>query len=189
MDKAALRKHYLAIRASALAEAGPHIWKSFWANLQSLPNFSSCKTVLLYHSKESEAPTHEIIAELIGHGHRVALPCSDAKTKKLEARLIRSLADLTPAGFGLMEPDAKKCPLIPTGEIDLVIVPLIAFDSRGHRLGYGHGFYDRFLKTVKCPSAGLAFGVQAHERLPHEAHDSPLGCIVTEKRIIACLHD
>ena len=189
MDKAASRTHFLALRSNSCKKAGPHVWKSFWSNLCSLPDFSSCKTILIYHSKESEAPTHEIIAELLAHGHSVALPKSDSKTKTMEARLIRSLADLAPANFGLLEPLAEKCPVVPVEKIDLLIVPLIAFDASGHRLGYGHGFYDRYLKSVQCPTAGLAFEAQRAEKLHHEAHDVPLDFVVTENGVIKCRHD
>ena len=189
MDKAALRAHYLAIRAGASESAGPHAWKSFWAQLQSLPNFGSFETILLYHSKDSESPTHEIIAELLAHHRRVALPCADAKTKTMQARRIETLAELAPAPFGLLEPVAGRCPRIPPGKIDLIVVPLLAFDESGHRLGYGHGFYDRYLKTAQCTKVGLAYEAQMCGKLPHEAHDVPLDYIVTEKRIIACRHD
>ncbi len=188
MDKPSLRKHYLLLRETAHESASPAVWKSITKNLLTQPFFSQAKTVLLYASKGSEVPTHDLIQKLLDEGRSVCLPIAHLAEKDLELSFILSLDDLVPSSFGVLEPKLNALRPCPPQAVQVAVVPGIAFDPAGYRLGYGLGFYDRFLPRLSCPSIGLAYEAQIAPALPHEAHDVPLSCIVTEKRTILASH-
>jgi 5-formyltetrahydrofolate cyclo-ligase len=99
---------------------------------------------------------------------------------------IRSLGELALSSAGLWEPDASRTDRVPEAEIDLVVVPGVAFDRTGHRLGLGGGFYDRWLPSVSAPRLGLALSLQVVERVPHTGRDQRVDWIVTESDAIDC---
>lgn len=104
------------------------------------------------------------------------------KGQDLEMWRPPSWETMKPGAYGIPEPGADGV-LVPKSELDGVFVPLIAFDTKGHRLGSGKGFYDRYLRGLNVPKVGVAFECQKHEGLlPAEAHDQPLDQVVTESR-------
>ena len=96
--------------------------------------------------------------------------------------------DLKISSYGILEPKKDKIKNISSDKIDLIIVPGVAFDLKGNRMGHGKGYYDRFLNLVKSTSIGLAFEFQIIENIPVESHDKPIDMIITEKRIIKSLN-
>jgi 5-formyltetrahydrofolate cyclo-ligase len=104
----------------------------------------------------------------------------------LDSFTIRSLEDLEEGRRGLWEPDPACAEPVAASELDLVLVPGLAFDRRGWRIGFGAGLYDRFLAGVDAPRLGLAFSLQIQPSLPVEPHDEPVDWIVTEGETIAC---
>ncbi len=102
----------------------------------------------------------------------------------MQVAQIRSLDDLVPGYRGIREPVRR----VPGPVIDLAFVPGVAFDARGRRLGYGGGFYDRFLAAIApgAPAVGYCFDAQVVEEVPAEAHDRRVEAIVTEQRVIRC---
>jgi 5-formyltetrahydrofolate cyclo-ligase len=126
----------------------------------------------------SEIDPRPAMAALAARGHRLALPC--VTPDGLVFRLWRPGDPLRKAGFGLSEPEAAA----PAVDPDIMLVPLAAFDRRGHRIGYGAGHYDRAiarLSAMRRPLAvGLSFAAQEVEQVPDEPHDQPLDAIVTE---------
>jgi len=101
----------------------------------------------------------------------------------MEARVIKSLDDLHPGKFGIPEPDASARLLLP-GEIDLAVVPCIAADRQGYRLGHGGGYYDRYLAQTKCTTVCLCRGRLLQNELPRDAFDMPINSILTENACI-----
>jgi arabinose operon protein AraL len=108
------------------------------------------------------------------------LPVVNKATRSLEARLVTDLAALRPSSFGVPEP-TQDDPLIDPAEIDVVAVPGLAFDRIGYRIGYGAGYYDRFLAQLKpgALSVGIAFAAQVEHRVPWETHDERVRCLIT----------
>ena len=149
--------------------------------------FRDAKTVFVYSSVHSEVQTQPIIRAAWRAGKRVALPVSVKKERRLVFRLASDLeADLLPGMMRIPEPKAS-CPRMNLEEAECIVVPGIAFDRRGHRIGYGAGFYDRFLRQVpRAPRIGLAFEVQLVASVPHADHDQHMNFIVTERRAIRC---
>ena len=186
MDKEELRKKYGEIRARMHARLRYEDKQKIYSNLRALNCFSKAKTILCYFARGSEVPTKNIILELLNSDKKVALPRTDTQVNTITPHLITSLDDLEPSCFGLLEPKAG-CELCNLSQIDVVLVPAVVFDLRGHRLGYGLGFYDRFLPKLKCETIGLAYDdAVSTQNLPNQSYDVPVAHIVTERRIISC---
>ncbi|HEY8575673.1 MAG TPA: 5-formyltetrahydrofolate cyclo-ligase [Devosia sp.] len=127
----------------------------------------------------SELDCRHLLADLSHRGHTMVLPAVTGRRQPLQMRVWEADVPLVPSQFGTMAPPETA----PRAEPDLIIVPLLAFDSRGTRLGYGGGFYDHTLAlmTRKPRLIGLAFSLQEVAHVPREAHDVPLDGVVTEK--------
>ena len=103
----------------------------------------------------------------------------------MSARRVTALSQLVPGAYGLPEP-GRDCPEIAPEAIDVVLVPGTAFDAGGGRMGYGGGYYDRFLSANRCTAAALAYECQVIRRVPTEAHDVPMDYIITPAGILTC---
>ncbi len=155
--------------------------------LFSLPEFKKAKTILFYASTKHEVHTHEMIVRALLQGKRVAVPLTDMKCHCLHLSEVKSLGDLAAGRFGILEPTKETFRPVQPGEVDLVIVPGIAFDSHGNRIGYGMGFYDSLLRQMRHAKAiALAFEFQVVDEIPAEAHDVRVHHVVTEERVIEC---
>ncbi len=154
--------------------------------LFSLPQFKKAKTILFYFDFRSEVKTKKMIEEALKKGKRILLPTTRKESKKLEISLIKNLSHLKPGAYGIMEPTGEDNNTISGKMVDLVIVPGCAFDKNGFRLGYGGGYYDKLLATLKgkIPLVGLAFECQIVRKIPRKSHDIPVDMIITEKRVI-----
>ena len=156
--------------------------------LFSLNEFKGAKNILFYVSFNNEVDTINIIKDLfIKKEKNVLVPYVD-KDKLIQISKINSFGELEPKTFGILEPREDKIKKFDAKKLDLVIVPGVVFDENGHRIGYGYGYYDRFLQklsnnTVKI---GLAFELQLIEKIPKEGHDIPVDFVITEKRIVKC---
>ena len=150
--------------------------------LFSLEQYKKSKIIMFYVSFNSEVNTHDMIREALKN-KIIVVP--KVQFNEIEPSVIIDFDNLIASKFGILEPiEIMK---IAYKNIGLVLVPGIAFDKEGHRLGYGLGFYDKFLaKVPKAIKVGLAFDFQVVDRLPREEHDVPVDFIVTEKRVIEC---
>jgi len=151
----------------------------------SHPWFIDSKTVFTYVSMGNEAITKDIIDNAIKAGKRVCVPRVVPRVK-MEAVPISNIEnDLHPGFFNTMEPRPHLQP-VDADEIDLVIVPGILFDRNGFRIGYGGGYYDRFLSRIsgKCRTMGIAFDFQVTDEIPVDEHDMRVMAVVTESGII-----
>lgn len=141
----------------------------------------SFEKVMVYLSMNSEVETWELCEVLTKQGRQVIAPVVDIESGKLIPKRIQNVKDdLVRHRFGMMEPN-ESCPVFPHDQIQLILVPGIAFDLAGNRLGYGKGFYDRFLPT--CPNAvtiGLAFQMQIVENIYPQPWDVPVQHVFTE---------
>jgi len=158
--------------------------------LFSLPEFQSARTVAFYVAmkKSNEAETEEMIKESLRLGKRVLVPITDLVEDKIVFSEIKSFDDLLPSTFDILEPVPELRKIFPHEAIRLAIVPGIVFDLHGHRIGYGLGFYDKFLSqlTKYVTKIGLAFEFQIVGKLPNESHDITLDKLISEERIIEC---
>jgi 5-formyltetrahydrofolate cyclo-ligase len=156
------------------------------AALRGLPAFRDAAVVCSYVSYREEVETREVIAALLAAGRRVAVPAHLHGTgHPLVFAEIAALDELVPNHFGILQPALDRLRIVPTGAIPLFLVPGLAFDPAGGRLGYGLGFYDRALADAPGALAvGLAFACQVLARVPVDDHDVPMDLVVTEDRLI-----
>ena len=182
MDKAALRAAAM-LRRDALDERERRS-ATICARIVAAPSYAAARAIHCYLPMRSEVDTRPLIADALARGKRVAVPVVIPKASELSHAWLESLSDdaLAPGVFGTYGPrDAR--PATP-GDWDLMIVPLLAFDRRGYRLGYGKGYYDRLLAASPVTSIGVAFAAQEIDALPAEAHDRALDWIITEREVI-----
>lgn len=152
------------------------------SRLFDLSKYKTSKIIMFYVSFNSEVGTHDMIKEAL-KSKMVAVP--KVENHEIEPSVIIDFDNLIPSKFGILEP--IEITKISYKNIDIVLVPGIVFDKEGHRIGYGFGFYDKFLKKVpKAFKIGLAFDFQVVDKVPREEHDVPVDLIVTEKRVVEC---
>lgn len=160
------------------------------ANLLALDEIRNAKTIFTYVHFRSEVETLPFIRQCLGRGIRICVPRTLPHDHRLEPILISDPAqDLAPGYCGIPEPRrAFIGPPLDPGSIDVVLAPGSVFDPEGGRLGYGGGYYDRFLaeQASQALRVGLAFELQVVDRVPLLDHDQRLHILVTETRIIRC---
>ena len=157
--------------------------KNFW----QLPELQRWSTLFIYVNFRSELETVELIRQCLSGGKRVAVPLVNALENAMVPLLIKDPEkDLAPGYYGIPEPDPRKSLRLAAREIDAAVIPGSVFDVKGGRLGYGGGYYDRFLvnDAPRAKRVGLAFEMQLVERVPVQPHDQPLDILVTEERIV-----
>ena len=154
---------------------------------KGIAGFSSAEVVCSYVDFREEVETAELIAELLLEGRRVAVPVHEhGAARPLVFAEIHSLSEMVRNHFGILEPPRTAARLVPTAAIPLFLVPGLAFDPAGRRLGYGLGCYDRAFADA-APDAlkvGLAFELQILESVPADPHDVRMDFVVTENRVI-----
>jgi 5-formyltetrahydrofolate cyclo-ligase len=176
--KRALRRQARARRDGMSPGERERMSEEVAANVLALPAVAGATTVMAFSSFGSEVDTGPIIERLERDGRRVALPRVEGRD--IVAVAHRSDDRVRPTSFGAMEPAGGE-KLAPE-EIDVVIVPGLAFDGSGHRVGYGRGFYDRFLATLRpdALTVGICFSVQLVDEVPHGQGDRPVDLVMTE---------
>jgi 5-formyltetrahydrofolate cyclo-ligase len=186
-EKDRLRRELLARRREMGEEEVDAKSRAVQARVEGLVWQRGAKTVMSYVSVRNEVRTQGLIASLLRDGIVVAVPLCLPETLDLLPCRIDSLEDdLEKGHLGIPEPKpARRIPL-PLGELDVVLVPGVAFDRCGYRLGHGCGYYDRFLAGLApgVPKVGLAYDWQVVEKLPREVLDVPVDFIATEKEIV-----
>jgi 5-formyltetrahydrofolate cyclo-ligase len=185
-----LKKNFraAALRArDALSEQQRNLKSSLiLERLSGMGVFKEAVSFFVYVSFASEVETHGLIRILLDVGKHVSVPCIDRSSKIMTASVIKSMEhDLRPGCFGILEPAPGCLNQVESRLIDVVIVPGAAFTTDGFRIGYGGGYYDRFLKSCPAVSVGIAFDMQVVDKIPFDVQwDVPLDYVVTESRII-----
>lgn len=169
-NKTALRRKLLSLRKAIVRK------ELNYSSLLSFPEFISSKTVFCYVSAHGEVKTRFLLEELLKEKTVVVPYCTDTAGNMICVE-IKALDDLREGHFGILEP--KKPVPFPKEKIDFAIVPGIAFDKDGYRLGYGKGYYDRFLKDISPFKLGVCQKELFIEALPHESFDVKMDHILT----------
>ena len=144
--------------------------------------FLNCDLLLAYYPIKSEASVLPLVKLALELGKPVAMPISIKESYSLDFRIIGSLDEMKIGAYAIPEPDACAPRAAPT-EKSLCIVPALAFDIKGNRLGYGKGFYDRFLSEFKGCSIGITFSELLSDSLPIDQNDIAIDTVVTDKII------
>ncbi|MDD5454732.1 MAG: 5-formyltetrahydrofolate cyclo-ligase [Candidatus Ratteibacteria bacterium] len=162
--------------------------KNIQSRLRSLEEYKNSSFIMFYLSTEKEVSTFEAIETALSENKKVAVPLILKSQNIMLPCEIKSLKDLEPGPFGILQPIKEKIKTIPIKLIDLIVVPGLAFDKNGNRVGRGKGFYDKFLKSIPLtiPKIALAFSCQIVERIPTTQNDIAVDKIVTEGGVIEC---
>lgn len=183
--KEKIRKEIKEKRSKQANEENRKKSKEIKEKLLDLPEYKSAKTVLFYISYNSEVFTHDMIKEALKE-KRVIVPISNIKNCSLSLSYLESWDDLKIGSYGILEPRNECIKEALIEDIDLIVIPGVGFDIKGHRMGYGKGYYDRLLQKSKAVHIGLAFDLQIVDMIPSESHDIPVEIIITESRVIKC---
>ena len=153
--------------------------KEIQDNLRKVDFFRSAKSIGAYYSIGSEVQTQDILQEILNAGKQLALP--KVVKNDLVFKKITSFSDLEQGNFSVMEPK-EKCESVKN--LDVIIIPAIALTRDGFRLGYGFGYFDRFLHGKKSKIIALSYAKQIVKSFPRDDHDVKINCIVTEDEVI-----
>lgn len=190
--RASLRARLRARRAATSASERVGAAGGIVASLEQLPEFQIDERVAGYWAVGGELPLHAAVARLRARGQQYHLPVLGAGNA-LRFAPLRADGAVQPNRYGIPEPECAADALLAPQQLDLVLLPLVAFDRRGHRLGMGAGYYDRsfaFLRALARPASpvlvGIGYSFQEVEVLPALDHDVRLDFVATESELIDC---
>lgn len=187
MSKRELRSEILEVRDCLSPQEVKEKSKRIMENLLSMDAYRQSECLMAYADFRNEVRTDLLLYDALAQGKKVSVPITNVTGKVLTPSLLhRYPGALAPGAFGVPEPRPEyRDPVEPT-ELDLVVVPGVAFDEDGFRLGYGGGYYDRFLPRTRPGTVFLAvaYEFQIQSNVYPEIHDCPVHYVVTEERII-----
>jgi len=178
-EKTSLRKFLIDKRDGTSFDLMKIVSKAIQKRLNKMDSFRNAKKIGVYYPIGSEIMTQDIIQEALSEGKGVFLP--KVVEKNIEFRKIESVSDLENGSFDILEP-RDECPV--DNNLDVILVPTVGISPKGVRLGYGHGFYDRFLAENKTETISITMEKQIVKNIPASEHDVIINWIVTEDRII-----
>jgi len=154
-------------------------------NLRQQRFFQNAVSILFFASLPDEPDLWPLLNETLATQKMAALPCFDADSQTYLTRRVTDVhVEILSGRFGIREP-ATTCVAIPLEELDLVLVPGVAFDANGYRLGRGKGFYDRLLENFTGTKIGIAFDEQIVDAVPAEKNDVAMDFVLTPTRYLA----
>ena len=183
LSKSEARAYFSAMRTSLDDNARKSKSLAICKKISELPFFSECDALFLYSPIKSEANPMPLFELAQKHNIRVAFPISIKDSCTLDFRFVDSLDELCLGAYNIQEP-SNDCQTAIYTERSICIVPALAFDKSGNRLGYGKGFYDRFLKDFTGTSIGITFSELKCDTLPAEITDIPVDIIITDKESV-----
>lgn len=188
VEKYELRKRLIDERRTYSKEEIQRNSAIITQRLFELDEIHRAKIISTYLGREDEVQTMDIIQKSWAAGMTVIVPVVDADRANIFFSELKDLNHLKKGLYDILEPMSEKISVSSLTSADVIIVPGLGWDSQGHRLGHGLGFYDRALERVPYQSTivGLAFEWQVLESIPIESHDRSVDVIVTENRLIIC---
>lgn len=178
-EKQALRTKIRAARRAMTAGVNLSLSREIVAKLIATAAYKRAQTIFLYASMAGEVQLYELMERALADGKRVALPLITGE-HAMEAIELKDTADLVEGQYGIKTLPAVSATVIAPEELDLIIVPGLAFDRAGRRLGMGGGFYDTFMARSRALRLALAFDYQLVERVPIEERDELVDGLITE---------
>lgn len=188
MNKKEARRAVLKERA----KLSPELHESYSTRIAELvastTYYKNARTIMCFVNFGSEVNTTILIRRALDDGKRVAVPIAIHETKELIPSVITSMDELEPGYFNILTPKEEFVRPVDPTEIDVVLVPGVAFDHHGYRVGYGGGFYDRFLTKIRKDTKKIAIGysLQILDQVPRESFDIPVEMIISEKGLLPC---
>lgn len=179
--KAGLREQCKAYRRAMKPEVKADYDREIARRVSGLWQYKNNSILLAYVSTSIEVDTHAIIRNALADGKRVAVPRCVPGTRDMEFYLIGGLSELRPGSFGVLEPIPDPQRRLQDSTGGLCLVPALCYDWKGYRLGYGKGYYDRFLSRFSGCIVGICYSECVRRRLPHGRFDRPVELLVTER--------
>ncbi|WP_227395150.1 5-formyltetrahydrofolate cyclo-ligase [Jeotgalibacillus aurantiacus] len=179
LDKKDLRKTMLQRMKDLSGDDRILLTEGVHERLFQTDEWRHAQTVGLTVSTGFELETRPVIERAFQDGKAVAVPRCIPSRKALVFHEIQDITDVKPSFFNLLEPP-ESLPVIHKDDIDLLIVPGLIFDRAGYRIGFGGGYYDRFLTDYRKMTASLCFRFQIMDQIPHETHDIPVNKLITD---------
>ncbi len=183
-DKKNIRKNILTLRNALPRDRSEKMSETICDSFTHLDKVDKCASLMIFLSFGSEVNTDRIIRWAWKRRKRVVVPLCKPETREMTVYPIETFDDLEAGYFGIREPKRDLRQPAAKKDIDLVVVPAVAFDRRGYRVGYGGGYYDRFLADLDVLKIGLAFSCQLIPEAPVDKYDRAVDGIVTENEYI-----
>jgi 5-formyltetrahydrofolate cyclo-ligase len=180
LSKRELRYRLRNLRRSLPTQEYQQLSKAIVENIRGLEPFKSARVILAFYPFDGEPDISPLLEEILKKGKDLLIPKVEQKSMKLCK--IRSFDGLAPGSFCLLEP--TQCEEVEPELVDFALVPGVAFDLKGCRLGMGKGFYDRILGRIRGFKVGVAFSFQVFEEIPCDPWDQRVDAIATEETII-----
>jgi len=180
-DKKTLRRRFLALRAALSSAEKREIDEQILNKILHFPVYQKANCVFIYISTAEEIDTRLLLEDALTAGKLVCVPRCEQQKGEMTARLITSLTEVTSGRYGILEPPITA-KIIPPERLTLAIVPALACDRFGYRLGYGGGYYDRFLMRVSAPTVVLCPQSRLVDRLPVDSYDKKCDWIISERQ-------
>ncbi len=186
LEKKELRKRILTIRDSLTKDEWAKKSKAIFDHFFTLGEITTAQNIFIFINFRSEVDTKPIIERLLEMGKNVIVPYTDIPNKRLRLFYLNDFKELIEGSYGILEPNPSTAKEAKLKDVELVVVPGSAFDTKGGRMGYGGGFYDRLLPSIKTgvKTIAIAFELQIVEQVPMGYYDRRVDIIVTEERII-----
>lgn len=178
--KKELRAQMRAIRAAMIPPLRAEKDRLIFQRLIRLPQYQKAHTIITYVSSPAEVDTRKLMERAWEDGKQVAVPRCVPGTHRMEMYYIRSMEDLEAGAYGILEPKAH-CALCSQWPGSLCVVPAFCNDRRGYRLGYGGGYYDRFLSQYRGMTVGINYSECVRDEIQHGRYDVPLQMLLTER--------
>lgn len=184
-----VRKQILSIRNGLTADEVYRLSKNIFLKLKENSFFKSAAHVMVYLDFKNEVKTDFVINHCLELGKKIYIPICIPETHELCISRMTDLKELETGLYGIREPKTEYIRLSESKLIDLVIVPGVSFDVSGNRIGFGAGYYDRFMKRLRhdAVKAALAYSFQVTDAIPSDKYDIPMDYIITEKGTISCI--
>ena len=183
--KQSIRESQKKARAEMDKDKKAELDRCIAANVRKLREYAPATTLLVYVSTPIEIDTRGIIENAWADGKKVAVPRCIPDTRDMEFHYITSFDELSPGCFSVLEPD-ETLPIVTDFTGCLMIVPGMQFDMNGYRLGYGKGYYDRYMVRFRGSSAGICYSHELKPFMHHGRYDRSVDMVVTDKKIRTC---
>jgi 5-formyltetrahydrofolate cyclo-ligase len=190
LQKIKIRHKFLTLRNKIKSVFATDLSAKIFALVKTLRTYQKAKTLMFYLSCGSEVVTDIMVESAIKEGKIIVVPAvSNFKNMQMQAVKIEKLKDAYQLAYGVRQPEVNSYNIVKKKDIDLIFVPGIVFDIFGYRIGYGKGYYDRWLKSVPITkTVGLAYDFQiTGKKLPISKYDLPVCMVITEKKIIQAI--
>ena len=184
--KTEIRENYLAKRREMTAEKKTELEDKLCRVILSSATYRYADTILMYYAKEDEVDINRIAWEAVAAGKKVAFPRTNPEDRSMVFHFVSGEDDFEVGPFGICEPKAVLPSFEVTGELQrnvICIIPAVVYDKKGFRIGYGGGYYDRYLSTFKGTKVGVEYSEFIIPEVPHGRFDLAVDVLITEKGI------